>query len=47
MDQKAQALMLHQSQFGSREDFIRRMKERWADEDGRFREKFQFVELQV
>ena len=47
MDQKVQALLLHQSQFGAREGFLQRMKERWADEDGRFREKFQVVELQM
>jgi LmbE family N-acetylglucosaminyl deacetylase len=47
MDRKVQALLLHQSQFGAREGFLQRMKERWADEDGRFREKFQVVELQL
>jgi LmbE family N-acetylglucosaminyl deacetylase len=46
IDRKLEALLLHQSQFGAREDFLQRMKERWADEDGRFREKFQLVELQ-
>jgi LmbE family N-acetylglucosaminyl deacetylase len=47
MDRKVEALLLHQSQFGAREGFLRRMKERWADEDGRYREKFQVVELQM
>jgi len=47
MDLKVQALMLHQSQFGAREGFLQRIKERWADEDGRYREKFQVVELQM
>jgi LmbE family N-acetylglucosaminyl deacetylase len=46
MDQKVQALLRHQSQFGAREDFLQRMKERWVDPDGRYREKFQLVELQ-
>jgi LmbE family N-acetylglucosaminyl deacetylase len=47
MDMKAQALLHHQSQFGAREGFIQRMRERWADDDGKFREKFQLVELQM
>jgi len=46
IDQKVQALLRHQSQFGAREDFLKRMKERWVDADGRYREKFQLVELQ-
>jgi LmbE family N-acetylglucosaminyl deacetylase len=47
VDLKGQALLHHQSQFGAREDFLQRVKERWADEDGRYREKFQLVELQI
>lgn len=46
VDLKAQALLRHQSQFGAREDFLQRVRERWADEDGRYTEKFQLVELQ-
>ena len=46
IDLKLEALLLHNSQFGAREDFLKRMKERWADDDGRFREKFKLVELQ-
>lgn len=47
IDLKVQALLHHQSQFGTREDFLQRTKQRWMDEDGRYREKFQLVELQV
>lgn len=43
---KVQALMRHESQFGGREDFTRRMLERWQGENGRYFEKFQLVELQ-
>ncbi|MGI8550828.1 MAG: PIG-L deacetylase family protein [Dehalococcoidia bacterium] len=43
---KVQALLRHQSQFGAREDFMQRVRERWVDEDGRYSEKFQLVELQ-
>lgn len=46
IDLKVQALLHHQSQFGAREDFLERTKQRWVDEDGRYREKFQLVELQ-
>jgi LmbE family N-acetylglucosaminyl deacetylase len=46
IDQKVQALLAHQSQFGEREGFIERFKERWKDEDGRYVERFQVVELQ-
>ena len=46
VDLKVDALMRHQSQFGAREDFMQRVRERWVDEDGRFTEKFQLVELQ-
>jgi LmbE family N-acetylglucosaminyl deacetylase len=46
VDLKVQALLRHQSQFGQREDFMQRVRERWADEDGRYSEKFQLVELQ-
>ena len=47
VDLKLRALLAHQSQFGQREDFLERVKQRWADEDGRYREKFQLVELQI
>jgi LmbE family N-acetylglucosaminyl deacetylase len=43
---KVKALMRHQSQFGERENFMRRMLERWQGENGRYFEKFQLVELQ-
>lgn len=46
IDQKVQAILRHQTQFGAREDFLTRMKERWVDPDGRYREKFKLVELQ-
>ena len=46
VDLKVQALLRHQSQFGKREDFMQRVRERWADADGRYSEKFQLVELQ-
>jgi LmbE family N-acetylglucosaminyl deacetylase len=47
IDLKVEALLHHQSQFGMREDFLKRMKERWIDDDGHYREKFQLVELQI
>jgi LmbE family N-acetylglucosaminyl deacetylase len=46
IDQKVEALLRHQTQFGTREDFIKRMKERWVDPDGHYREKFKLVDLQ-
>lgn len=46
VDLKVQALLRHQTQFGAREDFMQRVRERWIDDDGRYREKFQLVELQ-
>jgi len=46
VDLKVEALLRHQSQFGHREDFMQRVRERWVDEDGRYSEKFQLVELQ-
>jgi LmbE family N-acetylglucosaminyl deacetylase len=45
IDCKVQALRAHQSQFGGRDDFVERFKQRWKDEDGRFVERFQLVEL--
>lgn len=46
IEKKVQALLAHQSQFGAREDFLQRAKERWAGEDGRYVERFQVVEMQ-
>lgn len=46
VDLKIEALLRHQTQFGAREDFMQRVRERWIDADGRYTEKFQLVELQ-
>lgn len=45
VDQKIEALLEHQSQFGQREDFITFVRERWRDESGRYLERFQKVSL--
>jgi LmbE family N-acetylglucosaminyl deacetylase len=45
IDAKVEALKAHLSQFGSREDFVERFKQRWKDENDRFVERFQLVEL--
>ena len=45
IERKVEALRRHQSQFGGREDFMERMRERSKDDDGRYTEKFQLVEL--
>lgn len=42
IDRKISALTKHVSQFGDRnEGFIKTIKERWVDEDGKFYERFQ------
>ena len=44
-DTKIEALLAHVSQFGQREDFAQRARERWRSEDGRFLERFRRVTL--
>lgn len=46
VDQKIHALTAHVTQFGSREDFVNFVRERWKDESGRYLERFRRIELQ-
>jgi LmbE family N-acetylglucosaminyl deacetylase len=45
IDIKIQALAQHKSQFGDNPDFLRYIRERWRDEDGRHLEQFRRVVL--
>lgn len=45
LERKIAALLLHASQFGDGEDFIRAVHERWRDEQGRALERFRRVVL--
>ena len=45
VEEKIQALLLHTSQFGEGEEFMKFVRERWKGEDGRFTEKFRRVTL--
>jgi LmbE family N-acetylglucosaminyl deacetylase len=45
LDLKVEALLLHASQFGEREEFIRFVEERWRNEQGRALERFRRVVL--
>ena len=46
VDQKIHALTAHVTQFGSRDDFVNFVRERWKDESGRYLERFRRIELQ-
>ncbi len=43
--QKFEALIHHRSQFVNLDDRVKGWRERWADEDGRFKENFRHIEL--
>jgi LmbE family N-acetylglucosaminyl deacetylase len=45
LDLKIEALLRHKSQFGDGEEFIRFVKERWKDEEGKSFERFRKVTL--
>lgn len=43
VETKIQALLRHASQFGEGEEFLKFVRERWKDEDGRYYERFRRV----
>jgi LmbE family N-acetylglucosaminyl deacetylase len=45
VDVKVEALMHHTTQFGTREGFRESVKERWKNEEGRYVESFQRVQM--
>jgi len=45
VDLKFQALMRHRSQFADIEERMKAWRQRWADEEGRFKEYFRHIEL--
>ena len=45
VETKIQALLRHTSQFGEGEEFLKFVRERWKDEEGRFTERFRRVSL--
>ena len=46
LDRKIHALTAHVTQFGTQDDFEAFSRERWKDDDGRYRERFRRIELQ-
>ncbi|MGH2632238.1 MAG: PIG-L deacetylase family protein [Tepidiformaceae bacterium] len=46
VERKLHALKAHVTQFGTQDDFETFSRERWKDEDGRYRERFRRIELQ-
>jgi LmbE family N-acetylglucosaminyl deacetylase len=46
VEQKIHVLKAHVTQFGTQDDFETFSRERWKDEDGRYRERFRRIELQ-
>ncbi len=46
VDRKIHALTAHVTQFGSQQDFVDFVRERWKDEEGRYLERFRRIELQ-
>ncbi len=45
LDTKLQALSEHKSQFGDNPDFLRYIRERWRNDDGRHLEQFRHIAL--
>ena len=45
VETKIQALLRHASQFGEGEEFLKFVRERWKDEDGRYYERFRRIVL--
>ena len=43
LETKIQALLRHSSQFGGGEEFLKFVRERWKDEDGRYYERFRRI----
>lgn len=43
VDTKIQALLQHHSQFGEGEEFLKFVRERWKDEEGRYHERFRRI----
>jgi LmbE family N-acetylglucosaminyl deacetylase len=43
VETKIQALLRHTSQFGEGEEFLKFVRERWKDDDGRYKERFRRI----